>query len=553
LREILDLVRNTVLLFATTRIPETSSQRLSQFFLTQTIMIRLTNILTTFIYPTLVLFLVVGFLQSGQAAEKPNIVFIYADDIGYGDFSCYGGTGADTAYTDKLAANGLRFLSGYCAAATCTPSRYSLLTGQYAFRNKNAKILPGNAPLIIDPKKPSIANFLRDQGYTTALVGKWHLGLGSAAEPLDWNAEIKPGPREVGFEYSYHIAATGDRVPSVYIENGYIEGLDPNDPISVSYAEPVGNEPTGISHPHLLKVQADEQHSGTIVNNVSRIGTMTGGQKARFVDVDMADRFVEKAVGFIEREKDNPFFLYFATHDNHVPRVPHPRFIGSSSLGPRGDAVMEFDWCVKQIVLALEENGLTENTMVILTSDNGPVLFDGYWDSAIEMQGDHKAAGPWRGGKYGRWEGGTRMPFIVSWPGTIEPGISEAIVSQVDLFASVAALLGKKLPKGASTDSQNMLPALLGESPTGRDYLVEEALEDVAIRQGNWKYIPRGKSGVVRHRLGIDKNENTPIPETGFLFHLAEDPIEQNNLAGLYPEKVAELRAILEKEAPGKL
>jgi arylsulfatase A-like enzyme len=279
---------------------------------------------------------------------------------------------------------------------------------------------------------------------------------------------------------------------------------------------------------------------------------MTGGQKARFTDETMADTFVEKAVGFIEREKDNPFFLYFATHDNHVPRVPHPRFIGSSSLGPRGDAVMEFDWCVKQIVLALEENGLTENTMVVLTSDNGPVLFDGYWDGAIERQGKHKAAGPWRGGKYSRWEGGTRMPFIVSWPGTIEPGISDALVSQVDLFASIAALLGEKMPTGSSPDSQNMLPALLGQSAHGRDYQVEEALGELAIRQGNWKYIPPGKSGSVRHRLGIDQNENTPVPKRGLLFHLSEDPGEQNDLAAQYPKKVKELHTLLAKVAPEK-
>ena len=240
------------------------------------------------------------------ASDTPNIVIIYADDIGYGDFSCYGGTGADTAYTDKLAASGLRFLSGYCSAATCTPSRYSLLTGQYAFRNQKAKILPGNAPLIIDPDRPTLASFLRDAGYKTALVGKWHLGLGSAEQPLDWNREIKPGPKQVGFDYAFHIAATGDRVPSVYIENGFIVGFDPKDPVTVSYEDKVGDEPTGISHPHLLKVQADEQHSGTIVNGVSRIGTMTGGTAARFVDEDMADQFVEKAVQFIERQKDPP-------------------------------------------------------------------------------------------------------------------------------------------------------------------------------------------------------------------------------------------------------
>lgn len=486
------------------------------------------------------------------SAEKPNIVFIYGDDIGYGDFSSYGGTGADTAYTDKLAASGIRFLSAYSSAATCTPSRYSLLTGQYAFRNQGARILPGNAPLIIDTEKPALPKFLQEQGYTTALVGKWHLGLGSASEPLDWNGVIKPGPREVGFDYSFHIAATGDRVPSVYIENSRIVNLDPNDPVSVSYRDKVGDEPTGISHPHLLKVQADEQHSGTIVNGVSRIGTMTGGNAARFVDEDMADVFVEKAVSFIEREKSDPFFLYFATHDNHVPRVPHPRFIGSSSLGPRGDAIMEFDWCVKQIILALEENGLRENTLVILTSDNGPVLFDGYWDGAIERNGDHKPAGPWRGGKYGRWEGGTRMPFIVSWPGRIQPGISDAIVSQVDLFASIAALLGEPMPRGASPDSQNVLAALMDDSADGREYVIEEALGELAIRKGNWKFIPRGGSGAVRHRLGIDSNENTPVPPGGFLFHLSEDPGERNNLAARYPEKVKELMAILRDVAPEK-
>ncbi|MCB1120478.1 MAG: arylsulfatase [Verrucomicrobiae bacterium] len=506
------------------------------------------------IYPKLACFLLAGWISSllSVEAEKPNIVFIYADDIGYGDFSCYGGTGADTAYTDKLADSGIRFLSGYCSAATCTPSRYSLLTGQYAFRNKGARILPGNAPLIIDTEKPTLPKFLKNNGYTTALVGKWHLGLGSASQPLDWNGEIKPGPREVGFDYSFHIAATGDRVPSVFIENGRIVNLDPNDPVSVSYQEQVGDEPTGISHPHLLKLQADEQHSGTIVNHVSRIGTMAGGHSARFVDEEMSDTFIEKAVGFIKREKNHPFFLYFATHDNHVPRVPHPRFVGSSSLGSRGDAIMEFDWAVKQIISTLEENGLRENTLVVLSSDNGPVLFDGYWDGAIERNGDHKPAGPWRGGKYSRWEGGTRMPFIVSWPGRIKPGISDALVSQVDLFASIAALIGKPMPRGSSKDSQNVLEALLGNAESGRDYQIEEALGELAIRKGNWKFIPPGGSGAVRHRLGIDANENTPVPPGGFLFHLTEDPGETNNLAGRYPDKVKELLGILKEVAPEK-
>ncbi|RME93838.1 MAG: arylsulfatase [Verrucomicrobia bacterium] len=484
------------------------------------------------------------------AAEKPNIVIIYGDDIGYGDFGCYGATAVDTPNVDRLAANGLRFLSAYCSAATCTPSRYSLLTGEYAFRNKSARILPGNAPLIIDPKRPTIAAFLRDNGYATALVGKWHLGLGTADQPLDWNGVIRPGPREVGFEYSFHMAATADRVPSVYIENGRIVNLDPSDPVEVSYEKQVGQDPTGISHPQLLRMQADEQHSGTIVNGISRIGWMSGGRSARFKDEDMADTYLNKAVEFIKQPRKKPFFLYYALNECHVPRVVHPRFQGATSLGPRGDAIAVFDWCVGRIVEALKATGQLENTLIIVSSDNGPVLFDGYWDGALERNGDHKPAGPWRGGKYSRWEGGTRMPFIVHWPARVKPGISEALISQVDLYASIAALIGRPMPANAGRDSKNVLPALLGESDHGRDYIIEEALAQLAIRKGNWKYIP---PGVVRVRRGVGKFDITEVEEPGLLFHLAEDPGETRDLAAQYPHIVAELRGILNQIAPDKV
>lgn len=482
-------------------------------------------------------------------AEKPNIIVIYGDDIGYGDFSCYGGTGVDTVNIDTLAEGGVRMLSGYCTAATCTPSRYSLLTGEYAFRNKSAHILPGNAPLIIDPERPTIAAFLRDNGYSTALSGKWHLGLGSAKEPLDWNALIKPGPKEVGFDYSFNMAATADRVPSVYIENGRIVDLDPKDPVQVNYQEMVGDEPTGISHPQLLRLQADEQHSGTIVNGISRIGFMTGGHAARFRDEDMADTYLNKAIEFIGKNKENPFFLYYAPNENHVPRVVHERFHGSTGLGPRGDALAVFDWCIGRLVEELKANGQFENTLIIISSDNGPVQFDGYWEGAIENQGDHKAAGPWRGGKYSRWEGGTRMPFIVSWPARVKPGISDALVSQVDLYASIAALIGKPVPANAGQDGENVLPALLGESNVGREYIIQEALTQIAVRKGNWKFVPPGS---VTERGGIGEWVETKIDEPGLLFHLAEDPGETVNLAALYPERVAEMQAIIQKVAPEK-
>ena len=496
----------------------------------------------------ILLSLAAGAALFASAAEKPNIIFIYGDDIGYGDFSCYGGE-VDTANIDTLAEEGVRFTAGYCTAATCTPSRYSLLTGEYAFRNKSAKILPGNAPLIIDPSRPTIATFLRDNGYKTALSGKWHLGLGSADHPLDWNGEIAPGPREVGFEYSFNMAATADRVPSVYIENGRIVNLDPSDPVQVSYQKQIGNEPTGISNPELLRLQADEQHSGTIINGISRIGWMTGGNSARFRDEDMADTYLNKAMGFIRANKENPFFLYYAPNECHVPRVLHERFKNSTSLGPRGNAIAVFDWCVGKIIQTLKDTGQFENTLIVISSDNGPVRFDGYWEGAIEKLGTHKPAGPWRGGKYSRWEGGTRMPFIVSWPGKVKPGISDALISQVDLYASIAALIGQPMPENAGADGQNLLSALLGKSDQGRDYVIEEALTQIAVRKGNWKYIPPGS---VTERGGIGEWIKTEVNEPGLLFNLTEDPTESRDLAAVYPERVQEMHDIIINVAPEK-
>ncbi len=422
-------------------------------------------------------------LASTPVAASPNVIIIYADDVGYGDLGCYGAEKIDTPNLNRLAEGGLRFTSAYATASTCTPSRYSLLTGEYAFRNKGAVILPGNASLIIDPAKPTIASLLRDRGYATGLVGKWHLGLGTPGEPLDWNGEIAPGPREVGFDYSFHMAATGDRVPTVFIENGRVLGLEADDPIEVSYEEPVGDDPTGISHPHLLKTQADKQHANTIIDGTSRIGYMSGGNAARWTDEEMPDRFLHKAVKFIEENRDKPFFLYYATHENHVPRLPHSRFRGSTSLGVRGDAVVQLDWSVGVIAETLKELGLTKNTLVIFTSDNGPVLYDGYYDGAYEKNGDHKPAGPWRGGKYSVWEGGCRMPLLVSWPGTVAPGLSDALISQVDLLASLAALTGTETPADAATDSQDLSEALLGRTGAQADHLVQQGVGLEALRR----------------------------------------------------------------------
>lgn len=460
----------------------------------------------------------------------PNIVFIYADDLGYGDLSCYGATRVKTPNVDRLAEQGLRFTDAHSAAATCTPSRYSLLTGEYAWRHKGTGILPGDARLIIEPGRTTLASVLKKADYATAAVGKWHLGLGH--EKVDWNGEIRPGPLEIGFDYCFLIPATGDRVPCVYVENHRVVGLDPADPIRVSYGEPIVGEPTGRDNPELLKVHPSHGHDQAIVNGISRIGYMSGGKAARWVDEDMADVITDKAVAFIERSKEKPFFLYFATHDIHVPRVPHPRFAGKSPMGPRGDVILQFDACVGRIVDALDRLKLSDNTLVIVSSDNGPVVDDGYKEEAVEKLGDHKPAGPWRGGKYSSFEGGTRVPFVVRWPGRVKPGTSDALVCQVDFIASFAALVGQSLAAGDAPDSINVLPALLGQSRAGRDHLVEQA-GSLSLREGPLKYIEPGKGPKVSRFTNVELG-NDP---DGQVYNLSDDPGETKNLMPAQPDQ----------------
>ncbi|HEY2416156.1 MAG TPA: arylsulfatase [Pirellulaceae bacterium] len=475
----------------------------------------------------------------GQNPSRPNIVIILADDIGYGDLGCYGATAVKTPNLDSIAKAGLRFTDAHCGSATCTPSRYSLLTGQYAWRKPGTAILPGDAKLIIPPGTATLPSTLKAAGYNCGVVGKWHLGLG--AGDLDWNTDIKPGPLEIGFDYCYLIPATGDRVPCVYVENHRVVGLDPADPIRVDYSSPIGNDPTGREHPELLKMKLTHGHDMTIVNGISRIGYMSGGKSARWVDEDMADRITEKAVKFIEKNEKSPFFLYFATHDIHVPRVPHARFAGSTSLGPRGDVIQELDWCVGQILATLDRLKIADNTLIMFSSDNGPVLDDGYADAAIEKLGSHKPAGPFRGGKYSIYEGGTRVPLVARWPARIKPGVSDALVSQLDFVASFAELTGQKLSADAAPDSLYTLPALLGESKHGRDLLVEHA-NGLALRKGDWKYVAAPIAGKKGGKTDVSK-----APGVAALYDLSADLAETKNLIDQRPEIAAQLAADLEK------
>jgi arylsulfatase A-like enzyme len=487
-----------------------------------------------------VLLCVASGLASGAESRKPNIIVIMADDLGYGDVSCYGATALTTPHIDRLAAEGRRFTSGYCSASTCTPTRFSFLTGTYAFRQKGTGIAAPNAPAIIQPGTATIASILKSAGYSTAVIGKWHLGLGGAAGP-DWNGELKPGPREIGFDRCFLLPTTNDRVPQVYVENHRVRNLDPADPLWVGDMLPGPDHPTGITHRDTLKMDWSRGHNGTIHNGISRIGFYTGGMQARFRDEDLADEWVKQSVAWIEEHRDRPFFLFFASHDLHVPRIPHERFQGKTPLGYRGDSIVQLDWCVGELLATLDRLQLAENTLVVFCSDNGPVLDDGYKDGAVEQLGDHKPAGPYSGGKYTIQEGGTRTPFIARWKGRIAPGVSDEVVCTIDLAASVAALTGATPADDACLDSMNVLGALLGdEGARGRDYLVQQdngQAGNFGLRVGNWKL----------QRSGVGRNKKKAATAGIRLYDLAADAAEAQDVSEDHPEIAARLDEQLER------
>lgn len=361
---------------------------------------------------------------------------------------------------------------------------------------------------------------MQSAGYTTGAIGKWHLGMGNGN--VNWNEVVKPGAKEIGFDYSCLIAATNDRVPTVYVEDGKVVGLDPDDPIEVSYEKNFEGEPTALSNPELLKMEWAHGHNNSIVNGIPRIGYMKGGKAARWVDEDMADYFVGKVKDFVSGHKNEPFFLYYGLHQPHVPRAPHSRFAGTTTMGPRGDAIVEADWCVGELIAHLEKEGLLENTMIIFSSDNGPVLNDGYKDDAAEKVGEHKPAGGLRGGKYSLFDGGTHIPLFVYWKGTISPVISDALICQMDLIASLGKLVNASLPEGL--DSREYLDTFMGKKLQARENLVVEAQGRMAYRQGDWMMIPP-YCGQERNLTG---NELGNLPEYA-LFNLKEDKAQQEN------------------------
>ncbi len=473
-----------------------------------------------------------AFAATGQ---RPNVVIIYGDDVGFGDVGIYGSKMIPTPNIDRLAKEGLVFNDGHCSASTCTPSRFSMLTGVHGFRH-GVRVLPPNAPLTIPTDVLTLPKLFKQAGYTTGVIGKWHLGIGTKGVPTDWNGDVKPGPLEIGFDRSFLLPSTNDRVPCVYLDGHRVVNLDPADPLYVGRKNVVANKgntqyPDGKTNREAMTYyQSTQGHANSVINGIGRIGYMSGGKSALWNDESMAEEFVKQAEHYISANKDHPFFLYYCAQNVHVPRTPAKRFQGATRLGYRGDSMVEFDWATGELLKILKDNGIEENTLVVFSSDNGPVYDDGYDDgttvrtSTQEVDRGHDASGIWRGGKYQLYEGGTRVPFIVRWPARILPGTSDAMVNQIDLLASFAELFGIELPEEAAADSRNTLKAFLGEDPVGLGFMIEEG-RGLALRRDDWKFIQ------------FPGNKKKKIPGKAELYNLNQDPGETKNIIADHPEK----------------
>ena len=483
-------------------------------------------------------FLVMLFFLACKTENKtPNVIIIYADDLGFGDVSAYNQGTLNTPNIDKIANEGIKFTNGHSSSATCSPSRYALLTGSYPWRNSKAKISTG-ASMIIDTNQNTLPKMFKENNYSTAIIGKWHLGLGDGQ--INYNTKISPGPNNIGFDYSYIMPDTQDRVPTVYIEDGYVKNLDNTDPLYVNFKENFDNQPTGDKNPEMLTMKWHHGHYNSIVNGISRIGFMKGGKKAYWSDIDMADHFLNKAKSYITKNKNKPFFLFYSMQQPHVPRTPHPRFKGKSGMGPRGDVIIEADWCIGQLYKTLEKENLLENTLIIISSDNGPVLNDGYYDDAVEKIGNHTPSGILRGGKYSLFEAGTRVPFISHWKGVTPSKVSNKLISQIDLFNSLSTIIGSEIK---TSDSNDLSQLLLNGDGNEREKLILEASGKTALKYKNWIFIPPYKGKAVSKYTNVELGRSNSYQ----LYNLKNDPTQRENLIDQEKEKLIELKEIYNK------
>lgn len=495
----------------------------------------------------------------------PNVIVILADDLGYGDLGVYGATKVKTPNIDKLAKQGRMFTDAHSVSAVCSPSRYALLTGEYPYKAniKTHKDQGAWGPIspvskmIIEPDQLTLADVFKQKGYKTAAIGKWHLGF--KGQQNDWKMPLSPGPRDLGFDYYYGIPLVNSGPPYVHVENEMVVGHDPKDPLIY-----LGNPGSPLY----------EQYTPTATRTFPKEASIkvpnrfAGGKKAHalFDDEQLGTQYTHRALEWIENNKQQPFFLYFATTQIHHPFTPAPRFKGTSEIGLYGDFIHELDWMVGEIVDYLEKNNLAENTLIVFASDNGGMLNLGARNA---VRAGHKVNGELLGFKFGAWEGGHRIPLITYWPNTIKPGqTSDQLISLMDLFASFANLTGQQKSLPADIDSINVLPALLGTTNEAvRDELLiaPRRPKNLAVRDGQWVYIAAQGSGGFggskphHHAWGgpaavnfvggknSDMKNGKLLKQApkAQLYDLRNDPYQKHNLYHQKPEIVAKMQAKL--------
>lgn len=479
------------------------------------------------------------------AADRPNIVVILADDYGYGSSGCYGADGSliQTPNLDRLAKEGRRFTDANTTSSVCSPTRYSLITGRYCWRtSEKSGVLGTFSPLHIETTRLNMASLLKKQGYNTAAIGKWHLGYGKADESPQWrtdySAELSPGPLDIGFDYHFGVPANHGDLTGIFVENRFVYGLRS------------GKIPAG------MKISGPDRDNPNFKATYTADDTESG--RATILDLDAPRRVNErvmpqltlKATDWIrQQKKDTPFFLYYTPVAVHNPVTPDKDIAGQSKAGPYGDWIHELDRSVGGVLAALDEAGLTENTLVIFTADNGGVFRpERDMPQTTAYKAGLKVNGSLRGGKHTVWQGGFTVPFIARWPGHVPAGtVCQEMISLADILATTAALVGEKLPAAATAaeDSYNVLPALLGqEAAPARSDMIEHSSDGVfAVRKGPWKWIEGVPATGIKRRASEEFQSQ--------LYNLQDDPTETQDVAETHPEVVAELKALLTRYREG--
>jgi len=478
------------------------------------------------------------------AGDKPNIVIIFADDLGYGDLGCYGASMLETPNIDKLATEGRKFTDAHSASAVCSPSRYGMMTGRYPHRKNYWGPVTGMGGITIDSDRETISSLTKKAGYQTAFFGKWHLGFGE--KKPNYNGELKPGPLEYGFDYYYGIPCANSVPPFLYIENHHVVGHDPEDPIKVG----------GEIHAKAMEGKG--------------AGTIGGGKAAHdlYVDDQIGVNLTERSIKWMEeQDKEKPFFLLLSTTNIHHPFTPEKRFVGTAEAGMYGDFVHELDWMTGQIMDSLEKQGIADKTLVIFTSDNGGMLNN---EGQRTTQKGHAINGDLLGSKFGAWEGGHRIPMIVKWTDKIPAGTtSDALISHIDLLATFSDIIEQPLEN--PEDSLNQISTLTSspEEPVRTDLVIcPNSPYHLSYRKDNWVYIPRQGEGGFQDKEpgGRHLGDYASIPFMGKehsdlengklrkdapkaqLYNLADDLKQSKNVHDEHPEVVKELAALLAVE-----